>query len=56
MLASVSILQLDEAGAVGSAAAMATLIVLTSAVVTGLLFAIEWWLIRRTQAWRVTRQ
>jgi iron(III) transport system permease protein len=53
-LASVSILQLDEAGAIGSAAAMATLIVLTSAVVTGVLFAGEWWLIRRTQAWRNT--
>ncbi len=54
MLASISILQLDEAGAIGSAAAMATLIVLTSAVVTGLLFAVEWWLIRRTQSWRNT--
>jgi iron(III) transport system permease protein len=53
-LASISILQLDEAGAIGSAAAMATLIVLTSAVVTGVLFAGEWWLIRRTQAWRNT--
>jgi iron(III) transport system permease protein len=53
-LASISILQLDEAGAIGSAAAMATLIVLTSAVVTGVLFAAEWWLIRRTQAWRNT--
>lgn len=56
MLASVSILQLDEAGAMGSAAAMATLIVLTSAVVTALLFALEWWLLRRTQAWRNTAQ
>jgi len=56
MLASVSILQLDEAGAMGSAAAMATLIVLTSAVVTGVLFALEWWLLRRTQAWRNTAQ
>ena len=37
--------QLDEAGEIGSAAAMATLIVATSAVVTGLLFAVEWWLI-----------
>jgi iron(III) transport system permease protein len=55
-LASISILQLDEAGAIGSAAAMATLIVLTSAVVTGVLFAAERWLIRRTQAWRNTRQ
>ncbi|MGZ9032461.1 MAG: putative 2-aminoethylphosphonate ABC transporter permease subunit, partial [Burkholderiaceae bacterium] len=53
-LASISILQLDEAGAIGSAAAMATLIVLTSAVVTGILFAAEGWLIRRTQAWRNT--
>jgi iron(III) transport system permease protein len=51
-LASVSILQLDEAGAIGSAAAMATLIVITSALVTGLLFALEWLLIRRTQSWR----
>ena len=34
MLASISIVQLDEAGAIGSAAAMATLIVATSAVVT----------------------
>jgi iron(III) transport system permease protein len=55
-LAAISILQLDEAGAIGSAAAMATLIVLTSAVVTAVIFAAEWWLIRRTQAWRNTRQ
>ncbi len=54
-LASISILHLDEAGAIGSAAAMATLIVLTSAVVTGVMFAGERWLIRRTQAWRNTR-
>jgi iron(III) transport system permease protein len=51
-LASISILQLDEAGTIGSAAAMATLIVITSAVVTALLFAAEWMLIRRTQKWR----
>jgi iron(III) transport system permease protein len=50
--ASVSILQLDEAGAIGSAAAMATLIVVTSAAITGLIFVVEWWLIRRTQGWR----
>ena len=53
-LASISILHLDEAGAIGSAAAMATLIVLTSAVVTAVMFAVEWFLIRRTQAWRNT--
>lgn len=51
-LASVSILQLDEAGALGAAAAMASLIVSTSAVVTGLFFVLEWWLVRRTQRWR----
>ena len=50
--ASVSILQLDEAGSIGSAAAMATLIVLTSAVITCLIFLVEWWLVRRTQGWR----
>jgi iron(III) transport system permease protein len=53
-LAAISILHLDEAGALGSAAAMATLIVVTSALVTGILFTVEWWLIRRTQAWRNT--
>ncbi len=52
MLAAISIVQLDEAGALGSAAVMATLIVLTSAVVTLLSFAAEGWLLRRTQAWR----
>jgi iron(III) transport system permease protein len=54
MLASISIVQLDEAGAVGSAAAMATLIVVTSGVVTVASLAAESWLIRRTQKWRVT--
>jgi len=51
-LAAISILHLDEAGNVGSASAMATLIVATSAVVTALLFCIEWLLVRRTQGWR----
>jgi len=53
-LAAISILQLDEAGAIGSAAAMATLIVATSAVVTALLFVLESLLIRHTQKWRNT--
>jgi iron(III) transport system permease protein len=52
MLASISIVQLDEAGNVGSASAMATLIVATSAVVTLVSFAAEGWLLRRTQGWR----
>lgn len=51
-LAAVSILHLDEAGNVGAAAAMATLIVATSAVVTVVFFVVEWLLVHRTQAWR----
>jgi iron(III) transport system permease protein len=51
--ASVSILQLDEAGSMGSAAAMATLIVVTSAAVTAVVFVVEGWLVRRTQGWRM---
>ena len=53
-LAAISILQLDEAGAIGSAAARATLIVVTSAAVTALICLIESILIRRTQKWRNT--
>jgi len=52
MLASISIVHLDEAGNVGSAAAMATLIVATSGAVTLLSFAAESLLVRRTQRWR----
>ena len=52
MLASISIVHLDEAGNVGSAAAMATLIVATSGVVTLLSFGAEALLVRRTQRWR----
>jgi iron(III) transport system permease protein len=51
-LAAISILQLDEAGALGSAAAMATLIMVTSGVVTVLTLFAEGWLLRRTQRWR----
>ena len=51
-LASISILHLDEAGALGSAAAMATLIVATSAVVTVVTLAAESLLLARTQRWR----
>jgi len=53
-LAAISILHLDEAGNVGAAAAMATLIVATSAAVTAVFFVAEWWLVVRTQAWRRT--
>jgi len=51
-LAAISILHLDEAGNVGAAAAMATLIVATSAVVTAVFFFVEWLLVKKTQAWR----
>lgn len=51
-LASVAILNLDEAGDTGPAAAMAVLIAATSAVVTLLYLAVGKWVDRRTQAWR----
>ncbi len=53
-LAAISILQLDEAGAIGPAAAMATLIVVTSGAVTVATLVAESWLLRRTQGWRRT--
>ena len=52
MLASVAIVNLDEAGDIGAAAAMATLIVATSALVCVLYYFLQVWLDRRTQAWR----
>ncbi len=52
--ASVSLLHLDEAGNIGAAAAMGLLIVITSSTVALASFALEWWLVRRTQAWRQT--
>jgi iron(III) transport system permease protein len=52
-LAAISILQLDEAGAIGSAAAMASLIMATSAIITVITLGIENLLLRRTQRWRV---
>ncbi len=51
-LASVAILNLDEAGDTGPAAAMAVLIAATSAVVTLLYMALGKLVDRRTQAWR----
>ncbi len=52
MLASVAIVNLDEAGDIGAAAAMATLIVVTSALVCVAYHFLQVWLDRRTQAWR----
>ncbi|MDM0041056.1 putative 2-aminoethylphosphonate ABC transporter permease subunit [Variovorax sp. J22G21] len=51
-LASVAILNLDEAGDTGPAAAMAVLIAATSAVVTLLYLALGKWVDRHTQRWR----
>jgi iron(III) transport system permease protein len=51
-LASISILHMDEAGAIGSASAMATLIVLTSGAVTVISLILEGVVLRRTQRWR----
>ncbi|MCA6215313.1 putative 2-aminoethylphosphonate ABC transporter permease subunit [Ideonella sp. B7] len=51
-LASVAILNLDEAGDIGPAAAMAVLIMASSITVNGLYLALGAWAQRRTQAWR----
>ncbi len=50
--AAVAILNLDEAGELGPAAAMATLIVLTSAVISLVYSLLTHLLLRRHQAWR----
>lgn len=50
--ASVAILNLDEAGQIGPAAAMATLIVVTSALVCVLYALVNRFLLVRTQRWR----
>lgn len=51
-VASIAILNLDEAGEIGAAAAMAVLIAAASAVATLLFMALAWFVNRRTQAWR----
>lgn len=53
--ASVSILNLDEAGEMGPATAMATLIVLTSALVSLIYGLLSHLLLKRHQAWRQPR-
>jgi iron(III) transport system permease protein len=54
-VASIAILNLDEAGETGAAAAMAVLIGAASAVATLLFMGLGWWVNRRTQAWRGPR-
>jgi iron(III) transport system permease protein len=51
-VASIAILNLDEAGDAGPAAACAVLITVASTVVTLAFALIGWWIGRRTQAWR----
>jgi len=51
-LASIAILNMDEAGELSPAAAMAVLIACISAVATGLFMLLGWFVDRRTQAWR----
>jgi iron(III) transport system permease protein len=53
-VASIAILNLDEAGETGAAAAMAILIFAASAAAMLLFMTLAWWIARRTQAWRGT--
>lgn len=53
-VASIAILNLDESGETGAAAAMAMLIFGASTVATLLFMGAAWWVQRRTQAWRHT--
>ncbi|CAN5736251.1 putative 2-aminoethylphosphonate ABC transporter permease subunit [soil metagenome] len=53
-VASIAILNLDEAGEAGPAAACAMLITAGSTIVTLLFIALGWFVDRRTQAWRQT--
>jgi iron(III) transport system permease protein len=52
-LASVAILNLDEAGEIGPAAAMATLIVATSTAICLVYAVLTRFIVTRTQAWRI---
>ncbi len=51
-VASIAILNLDEAGEMGAAAAMAVMIACSSALATLAFMALTWWTNRRSQAWR----
>jgi iron(III) transport system permease protein len=51
-LASVAVLNMDDAGDIAPAAAMGMMIFYTAASVRGLHFLVAWWLEKRTQAWR----
>ena len=51
-VASIAILNLDEAGEMGAAAAMAVLICLSSTLAMLFFMTLAWWTSKRTQAWR----
>jgi iron(III) transport system permease protein len=51
-VASIAIINLDESGEIGAAAAMSTLIVATSAAMCLIYAGVTRWLLGRTQAWR----
>jgi iron(III) transport system permease protein len=51
-VAAIAILNLDEAGEIGAAAAMAVLIVAANTVATLFFIGLSWWIDRRTQAWK----
>ncbi len=51
-VAAIAILNLDEAGEAGAAAAMAVLIAAANTVATLLFMLAGWWIDRRTQAWK----
>ena len=51
-VAAIAILNLDEAGEIGAAAAMAVLIVAANTVATFAFMALSAWVDRRTQAWK----
>ncbi|MBP6899908.1 MAG: putative 2-aminoethylphosphonate ABC transporter permease subunit [Burkholderiaceae bacterium] len=51
-VAAIAILNLDEAGEIGPAAAMAVLITAASALAMALFGLLAWWVDRRTQGWK----
>jgi iron(III) transport system permease protein len=51
-VAAIAILNLDEAGEIGAAAAMALLIAAANTVAIVGFMALSWWVDRRTQAWK----
>ncbi len=52
-VASIAILNLDEAGEMGAAAAMAVMIACASALATLAFMLLTWWTNRSSQAWRI---